>query len=141
MGFSVEFFRYQNLHWKDHAVDAVDALFLHGHRVCFVKLQKELDRFFLPYDRDCGVCVEDIFIACGFRFVQACVRQCLVKCSGVQVIAWGFVLKNIISQKEVRNVISDHDVRFLLDHEQVDLQGHFAQIVLPLIGQVIFVFP
>ena len=67
--------------------------------------------------------------------------QRLVKSPGVHVIARRFVLKDIIPEKEIGNVIFDHDVASLFDDEQVYFQGHLAQIVFPLIGQVFLVFP
>ena len=69
----------------------------------------------------------------GIAFVQARVGQCLVKSPGVHVIARRFVLKDIIPEKEIGNVIFDHDVVSLFDDEQVYFQGHSAQIMLPLI--------
>ncbi len=140
VGFPGKFLRHKNLHRKDHAVDAVDPRFLFGHGVLFAELSQQFYRLFLPDDRNRGVRIKDISSAC-LRFVQARVGQCLVKSPGVHVIARRFVLKDIIPEKEIGNIIFDHDVMSLFDDEQVYFQGHSAQIMLPLIGQVLFIIP
>ncbi len=140
MGFPGKFLRHKNLHRKDHAVDAVDPRFLFAHGVLFAELCQQFYRLFLPDDRNRGVRIKDIGSAC-FRFIQTRIGQCFVKSPGVHIITRRFVFKDIISEKEIGNVIFDHDVAPLFDDEQVYFQGHFAQIMFPLIGQVFFIIP
>ena len=67
--------------------------------------------------------------------------QRLIKSPGVHVIARRFVLKDIIPEKEIGNVIFDHDVVSLFDDEQIHFQGHSARIMFPLIVQTLFMIP
>ncbi len=140
MGFPGKFLRHKDLHREDHAVDAVDPRFLFGHRVLFAELRQQLYRLLFPDDRNCGVRIKDIGSAC-LRLVQARVGQRLVKSPGVHIITRRFVFKNIIPEKEIGNVVFDDDVAPFFDDEQVYFQGHSAQIMFPLIGQVFLVFP